>query len=102
MSGREYTAIHKLDRKLTELDIPHTMKKMWMGWQICVPNDYFCEGDAVQHGFSYGNEKDLIEVWGFGLEEPVGYLKASEALEYFVKWNEKQEGKRNGKQKENH
>ena len=100
MSEEKYTAIHKLHKKLTELGIPHTMKRMYEGWQITVPensNGWNSEGDAVQHQFSYGNKKNLIELWGFGLEDPIGFLKVNEALEYFVKWHEKQKaGDRNG------
>lgn len=100
--NREYTAIHELDRKLTAAGIPHTMGRLFEGWQICVPahrHSYDSEGDAIQHQFSYGNDKDLIEIWGFGLKEPAGFLTVDEALEFFVKWHEKQEKKKNGKGK---
>ena len=93
---RKYKAIHELNKKLDELGISHKMHNAFDGWQIYVPKTSMTgfEGDAVQHQFSYGNEEDLIEVWGFGLDEPVGYLTADEALKYFVEWHErKQHGK---------
>lgn len=92
MKGK-YTAIHKLHEKLTELGIPHTMQEVFGGWQIAVPENHRpneFEGDAIQHPYSYGNQVDKIEVYGFGLDEPAGYLKADEALKYFVEWYEKQ------------
>lgn len=94
----KYTAIHKLHEKLTELGIPHEMIELDIGWQIVVPENHIpnkFEGDAIQHQFSYGNEKDLLEVWGFGLKEPVENLTADEALKYFVEWYKK--GKKRGK-----
>ena len=93
-NGKEYISIQELAQKLTELGIPHEMRKAMDGYQICVPN---CkgewEGDAVEHFASYGAEEDLIEVFGFGLEDPVGWLTVDKALKYFVKWNKERSGK---------
>lgn len=89
-NGEKYKAIKELDRKLTELDIPHEMHEMLDGYQICVPEQHELncfEGDAIEHFGSYGSEQDLLEVYGFNLDDPDGHLTVEQALEYFVKWN---------------
>lgn len=88
-NGERYNAIKELDRKLTEKGIPHEMHKLMDGYQICVPEKHKenqFEGDAIQHFGSYGAEQDLIEVYGFNLDAPDGYLTVEQALIYFVKW----------------
>ena len=88
-TGEIYTAIKELDTKLTELGIPHEMHEMLDGYQICVPEihkpNHF-EGDAIQHFGSYGSYQNLLEVYGFNLTSPDGYLTVDEALKYFTKW----------------
>lgn len=96
-NGERYTEIKKLDRLLTGLGIRHEMHELFDGYQICVPEDHqqnSFEGDAIQHRGSYGAEQDLIEVYGFNLDGPDGYLTAEAALVYFQKWHlkEKKEG----------
>jgi hypothetical protein len=89
MSNKEkYTAIHELDRKLTELGISHEILEAFDGWLVCVPENPILdhlEGDAIQHKFSYGSKNNLLEVAGFGMDEPKGFLTVDEALKYFVK-----------------
>ncbi len=89
-NGEKYTAIQALDAKLTELGISHEMHEMLDGYQICVPANHepnHFDGDAIQHFGSYGAEQNLIEVYGFNLDEPDGYLTVDKALEYFVRWH---------------
>lgn len=88
-NGERYTEIKKLDRLLTGLGIQHEMNELYDGYQICVPEDHRpngFEGDAIQHSGSYGARQNLIEVYGFGLDSPEGYLTAEEALVYFQEW----------------
>lgn len=63
------------------------------GWQICAPDvDNFNKKggiDAVQHDFSYGANLNFIEVYGYDYKEPHGFLAPKEALELFIKWNER-------------
>ena len=96
-NGERYKAIKELDRKLTELNISHEMHRHIDGYQICVPKDHKInsfDGDAIQNFGSYGAEQDLIEVYGFFLNEPKGFLTVEEALKYFVEW-EKYKSKSN-------
>ena len=93
-NGERYQAIQRLHKELDNRGIPHDFHVLFDGYQICVPKDHRkndFEGDAIQHFGSYGAEEDLIEVYGFGLEDPDGYLTVAEALEYFEKWWAKKE-----------
>lgn len=96
MSNKEnYTAIHELDMKLTQLGISHEIHEFYDGYQVCVPEKYRLncfDGDAVQHKFSYGSKNNLLEVFGFGMDEPAGWLTVDEAFTFFVKWHEKKAG----------
>lgn len=94
--NEEYHAILELDKKLTEAGIPHTLERMMDGWIICYPEDgRKRKGDVIQHFGSYGAFRDLMEAYGFGLKNPVGWLDAEKAFEYFRKAHEEgQHGKR--------
>lgn len=96
-NGERYTEIKKLDILLTELGVPHEMHEMMDGYQICVPKNHqpnSFEGDAIQHFGSYGAEQNLIEVYGFNLNSPDGYLTAEAALVYFHEWYLKKKRRR--------
>lgn len=87
----EYKEIHRLANMLDDAGIDYEMHEYWDGWQICVPADHprgQFDGDAIQHRGSYGSEQDLIEVWGFELEDPEGWLTAEDAFKYFKEWSE--------------
>lgn len=93
-NGERYQSIQQLHKELDDRGIPHDFHELFDGYQICVPKDHRKNdfaGDAIQHFGSYGAEEDLIEVYGFGLKDPDGYLTAAEALEYFEKWWAKKE-----------
>lgn len=98
-NGERYQSIQQLHKELDDRGIPHNFHELFDGYQICVPKDHRknnFEGDAIQHFGSYGAEEDLIEVYGFGLTDPVGYLTAEEATEYFVSWWEDRKESQNG------
>ena len=85
----DYKEIMKLHSYLILGNIPHEMRPLNDGWQICYPSIDEVRGDAVQHNFSYGHEKDLIEIMGLLTPEElqrdtvVGYLTAKEV---FQRW----------------
>ena len=71
-----YQEILKLDRMLAENDIPHEISRLFDGWVIrCMG------GTVIEHLSSYGGGKDLVEIWGFGLRQPQGWLTAEQAFE---------------------
>ena len=59
-----YTEILKLDKMLTDANIPHTLDRYFDGWQICYPNNDGRVADAIQHFGSYGNAENLLEIMG--------------------------------------
>lgn len=79
----EYTAILKLDKLLTEAQIPHLLERAYDGWIVIYPSREDNIGDAIQHFGSYGAFRDMVEVYGFGLKQPAGFLSVESAFEYF-------------------
>lgn len=82
-----YKEILKLNKMLTDNDIPHTLDRSWDGWQICYPSrdDKECIADAIEFTGSYGASNDRLEMMGLltpeeamGGETVVGYLTAEE------------------------
>lgn len=72
-----YTEILRLDEMLAENDIPHEIGRLFDGWVIrCMG------GTVIEHLSSYGGGKDLVEIWGFGLRQPQGWLTAEQAYTY--------------------
>lgn len=59
-----YTEILKLDKMLTDANIPHTLDRFIDGWQICYPNKDNTIADAIEHFGSYGNLENLLEIMG--------------------------------------
>lgn len=59
-----YTEILKLDKMLTEANIPHTLDRFLDGWQVIYPNNKNRVADAIQHYGSYGNTENLLEIMG--------------------------------------
>lgn len=43
------------------------------GFQICYPNSKECICSVIEHSFSYGNEKDLLEICGLMTKEEEQY-----------------------------
>jgi len=85
----DYKAILKLDKRLTEAGIPHLLDRANDGWIILYPSYEHRVGDAIQHYYSYGAFHDLIEVFGFGLKNPDGFLDVDAAFDYFKKAHDK-------------
>lgn len=84
-----FVEIHKLEGMLIEAEIPYQKIVKNGGWLIYYDNkDDGLTGDVIEHGFSYGNANDLLEVAGFGIEDVAGWLTAQEAFEYFKRCHE--------------
>lgn len=97
-----YKAILDLDKRLTAAEIPHVTERSNDGWIVIYPSFEHRIGDAIEHLSSYGSRHDLVEVFGFGLKEPVGWLDAEKAFNYFKDAHEKaqeKERKRVGRKK---
>ena len=80
-----YTEILKLDKMLTDANIPHTLDRFLDGWQVI----YFVNGnrisDAIQHYGSYGNTENLLEIMGLVKPEEtsdsvLGHLTADDVF----------------------
>lgn len=89
--NEKYTEILKLRQMLCKAGIPHSLSRMYDGWQII----YFCGreqvADVVQHRFSYGAEKDMLELQGLlkpqekEYDDVAGYLSANEVFKRIKK-----------------
>ncbi len=82
---KSYTEILKLDRMLTEANIPHTLNRFLDGWQVIYSINGERIADAVQHHCSYGEDKNLIEIMGLVKPEEtsdsvLGYLTAEDVF----------------------
>lgn len=82
-----YKEIHRLHQMLTDAGIPHTMKPMMDGWQICYPQDGAKRVvSVIEHYGSYGKDEDLLEIMGLLTKEEedqdsvLGYLTAEEVF----------------------
>ena len=83
----KYREILKLDKMLTDANIPHECKKHFDGWQVFYPsNDNKMIMDAIEHFGSYGKDEDLLEIMGLLTDEEkqhddvLGYLSAAEVF----------------------
>ena len=66
----DYKEIFKLHNMLENNNIPHTLHKMFDGWQIIYPEKGKKQVmDAIEHFGSYGSEQDLLEIMGLLTEE---------------------------------
>lgn len=87
--NEKYTEILKLHRMLSAVNIPHSIDRMFDGWQIV----YFYKGkqiaDVIQHFGSYGADENLLEIMGLLTPEEkehhcvLGYLTAEEVFKRF-------------------
>lgn len=95
-----YREILKLECMLSEANIPHTLGRIYDGWQVCYPTNDPCTRvmDAIEHFGSYGKDIDKIEIMGLltPYEEEhdyvLGYLTAEEVFKrikkhYDGEWN---------------
>ena len=84
-----YQEILKLDRMLTDASIPHTLDRLFDGWQVCYPTREQPElvMDAIEHCGSYGNDEDKLEIMGLLTPDEeehdyvLGYLTAEDVFE---------------------
>lgn len=60
-----------LVRLLVAAGVPHEVRTIYDGVQICYPNLDRSVGDVVCHNFSYGGKYGLLEIMGVGVSEDV-------------------------------
>ena len=79
----KYKAIIVLENKLTEKKIPHELLRLMDGWKIAYPNNEQCVFDVIEHRGSYGHTEDLMEAYGDGIEDVIGFMDIDTALSHF-------------------
>lgn len=88
-TNSNYQEILKLDRMLTDASIPHTLDRLFDGWQVCYPTREESElvMDAIEHYGSYGKDEDKLEIMGLltpdeeEYDSVLGYLTAEDVFE---------------------
>ena len=88
-TNSNYQEILKLDRMLTDASIPHTLDRLFDGWQVCYPTREEPElaMDAIEHYGSYGKDEDKLEIMGLltpdeeEYDSVLGYLTAEDVFE---------------------
>lgn len=80
-----YTEILKLDKMLTDANIPHTLDRFLDGWQVVYSVNGKRIADAIQHFGSYGNAENLLEIMGLVKPEEasdsvLGHLTADDVF----------------------
>lgn len=89
--NKNYTEILKLNEMLTKAEIPHTINRLFDGWQVIYCYNGERIADAIEHFGSYGNKENLLEIKGCLTPEEekvnsvLGYLTAEEVFERFLK-----------------
>lgn len=74
-----YTEIFRLKEMLKKANIPFEFSEMFpemeflRGYSLCYPTKADCECSVIEHGGSYGNEEDLLEIMGLLTEEEEEY-----------------------------
>lgn len=91
-TNSNYQEILKLDRMLTDASIPHTLDRLFDGWQVCYPTREEPElvMDAIEHYGSYGKDEDKLEIMGLltpdeEYDSVLGYLTAEDVFERICK-----------------
>lgn len=84
----KYQAILEVDRLLTEENIPHKLLRLMDGWKIAYPNNKECIFDVIEHLGSYGHESDLMEAYGYSIDDVEGHLSVDDAMKLFRKVHE--------------
>lgn len=89
-----YKEILRLHDILSDMHIPHELRRLFDGWQIIYPSydNWVC--DAIEHIFSYGHEADCVKLAGLLNETEAeydsvsGYLKAEDVAQRIAfHWN---------------
>lgn len=83
-----YQNIFALDKKLTEAKIPHDLIRLFDGWQVNYTSTENREGDFVIHFGSYGHELDLLEGYGFTIQDVVPRATVNKAFDIIKKYHE--------------
>ena len=87
---KNYKEIHKLHELLVTSAIPHTMKRLYDGWQIIYhyQKSYKKVCSVSEYFGSFGNDQDLLELHGLftsqekqAFIQSVGYLTAEEVFD---------------------
>lgn len=96
---RKYNEILKLKDMLESAKIPFDFSKAYNGYHIVYPPaNYKRVCSVIEHDYSYGKEKDLLEIMGLITEEEkdawdddvFGYLTAEEVFQRIKNhWGEK-------------
>ena len=86
--NENYTEILKLDKMLTDAQIPHTLGRFMDGWQVIYPDKEKWVADAIEHRGSYGHEENLLEIMGLIKPEEtcdtvLGWLTAEDVFQRF-------------------
>ena len=105
----KYTEIFKLKEMLESEKIPFEwrIRKTENGFQICYPNKSLCDCSVIEHQYSYGNEKDLLEIMGLMTKKEenetqdsvLGYLTAEDVFKRIKKHWKKHYKKRDSRSK---
>ena len=97
-----YTEILKLDKMLTEANIPHTLKRFLDGWQVIYYHNEERIADAIQHYGSYGNTQNLLEIMGLltpgeeAVDSVLGCLTAEDVFNRMSKHYEEHKTEKGG------
>jgi len=84
----KYNEILKLKNMLEKAEIPFEFSELFRGYHIVYPNSQFKECSVIEHDYSYGREKDLLEIKGLMTkkekkkekDDVLGYLSAEEVF----------------------
>lgn len=88
-----YNEILRLKGMLEKAKIPFEFSKIFNGYHIVYPNNHFTECSVIEHDYSYGSEKDLLEIQGLmtkkeykeTLDNVIGYLTAEDVFQRIKK-----------------
>lgn len=81
-----YQEIIKLHDILVAHNIPHALRRVFDGWQVCYPTEGDWIMDAVEHYGSYGKSSDKLEIMGLltpeeaACDSVAGYLTAEDVF----------------------
>lgn len=65
----DYKEILRLEKMLSDANIPYQISELHGGYHIIYPSNSECVCSIVEHSFSYGVEKDLLEIMGLLTDE---------------------------------
>lgn len=87
---RMYNEIFLLKKKLEKENIPFIFRDLFDGFQICYPDIKNRVCSVIEHGGSYGHNRDLLEIMGLLSDEEtdddvLGYLTAEDVYNRIYK-----------------